>query len=48
MFILRFILLSLKSRNEKTFKEKLLNEFLDIFLNKGLSIKKKGTKYGKH
>ena len=41
MFILRFILLSLKSRNEKTFKEKLLNEFLDIFLNKGLSIKKK-------
>jgi len=40
MFILRFILLSLKSRNEKSFKDKLLNEFFDVFLNKGLSIKK--------
>lgn len=41
MFILRFILLSLKSRNEKTFKDNLLNELFDIFFNKGLSIKKK-------
>ena len=41
MFILRFILLSLKSRSEKSFKDKLLNEFFDVFLNKGLSIKKK-------
>jgi small subunit ribosomal protein S7 len=40
-FILRFILSSLKFRNEKTIKLKLLNEFLDIFNNKGLSIKKK-------
>ena len=41
MFILRFILISLKSRTERTFKDKLLNEFFDIFFNKGLSIKKK-------
>jgi small subunit ribosomal protein S7 len=41
MFILRFILSSLKFRNEKTLKVKLLNEFLDVFNNKGLSIKKK-------
>lgn len=41
MFILRFIFLSLKFRNEKYLKIKLLNEFLDIFNNKGLSIKKK-------
>jgi small subunit ribosomal protein S7 len=40
-FILRFILSSLKFRNEKTIKLKLLNEFLDIFNNRGLSIKKK-------
>lgn len=41
MFILRFILLSLKSRSEKTFKDKFLNELFDIFFNKGLSIKRK-------
>jgi ribosomal protein S7 len=41
MFILRFILSSLKYRNEKNFENKLLNELFDIFENKGLSIKKK-------
>lgn len=41
MFILRFILLSLKNRTEKSFKDKLFNELFDVFLNKGLSIKKK-------
>jgi ribosomal protein S7 len=41
MFILRFIITSLKFRNENKFQDKLLNEFLDVFENKGLSIKKK-------
>lgn len=41
MLILRFIFISLKFRSEKSLKIKLLNEFLDIFNNKGLSIKKK-------
>ncbi len=41
MFIIRFIILSLKNRNEKTFKERLLNELFDTFYNKGFSIKKK-------
>jgi len=40
-FIIRFIFLSLKNRNEKTFKERLLNELFDSFNNKGFTIKKK-------
>jgi len=46
MFILRFIFSSLKFRNEKSFKLKLLNELFDVFNNKGFSIKKK-TQYNK-
>lgn len=40
-FILRIIISSLKNRNEKTFKEKIFNEFFDIYNNKGFSLKRK-------
>jgi ribosomal protein S7 len=38
---IRFLLDSLKTRSEKNFFEKLINELFDIFVYKGLSIKKK-------
>lgn len=41
MFILRFIFLSSKLRNEKMFENRILNELFDVFDNKGFSIKKK-------
>lgn len=41
MLIIRFIFLSLKNRNEKKFKDRLLNELLDVFNNKGITIKRK-------
>jgi len=41
MFILRIILSSIKNRSENNLKEKIFNELLDIFNNKGLSIKRK-------
>lgn len=41
MLILRFIYLSSKNRDEKTLKERLLNELIDTFFKKGSSFKKK-------
>lgn len=43
---IRFLIESIKSRSEKSFFEKLINELFDIFSNKGSTIKKK-TQYCK-
>lgn len=41
IFSVRIILSILKNRSEKKILDKLLNELIDIFNNKGLSIKRK-------
>jgi len=38
---IRFLLKSLKDRPEKNLYEKLFNELLDVFLNRGLCVKKR-------